>query len=199
MIKNIGPVHFGFIKWWMNDLKQGKVDRDINLAFLGLKEAYECIAESIYDDEVEGGFFAEAGVEYGLRMHTALVKHKDIHWLRETFSGYNFVDLSLAIAQFVYPEERWEILENDELAVVVNENRTIVFDLEHFDVLGASASLAIVNDPKLVMTDAIAQEVDQFYKRRSKLNAWRISKFEQDLEKYSKETQVIKLSPKETT
>ncbi len=193
MIQNLAPVQFNFFNWWTHDLGQMQLPANVEAAFQALKSYYEDIAEQAYEETVENGFIAKASSEYELALHTALVKYKDIHWLRKTFCGCTLADLSLAIAQALDPKESWEILENDELAVVTNQNRTIVFDLKHFDVLSASASLALVKDPLLIMNETITQEVNRFYQSRLDNENRRLLLLKQILEKNSNDAQVIPL------
>lgn len=82
--------------------------------------------------------------------HKAHGSYHDYHWLRRQFSeDYHEIALfSLALAQALYPEKTWEIIEGEEHAVVADDIRTIVFDFIYHDKLTALESLKFAQDEK---------------------------------------------------
>ena len=85
---------------------------------------------------------------------------EDLNWLRENFAGIDLQFLVLEIASHLYPKMEWEIVGFfSEDAVISDVERTIVFDMIHFDKLSAEASLALCEDECTQPTNFALREV----------------------------------------
>jgi hypothetical protein len=144
MITQLAPVQFNFRMRWNSEIRRLADQPSLKSAFGKIREYYEAIADCKNDSDHNLYPREWALAEYELDLHIARVKCFDLDWLQETFEGIDLYDLSLAIAETLYPEQQWEVLELNEDAIVTNTERSLVFDLKHYNKLSASASLGLV-------------------------------------------------------
>jgi hypothetical protein len=166
MKKSFDPLQFDFRAHWLFEIRALRDRPMIQLAVEEIKDYYADIAECKYEDARE--FDEEqAKAEYELDLHTAEVKCFDLPWLRETFEGCDLIKLVLAIAQELHPEKKFEILEDDERAILTDLDRTIVFDIKNFDRMSAKASLLLLNDQTFSNDELGVREVENYLGQRN--------------------------------
>jgi len=192
MIHKLGPVSFDFAPKWIFEIRECDDKPLIKEAFYQLRLYYEEIAEAATEcDDDRLKKWCEA--DYELMMHTARVKCFDLHWIRETFEGISLADLSLAIAETYYPSEDWEILEQDEDAVVTNSDRSRVFDLKYFDVLSPKAAIGLC-DPNAVLDRKTIAEVTAFRTARLRRTLNQIEMIKEDIRRADETATLIPIS-----
>jgi hypothetical protein len=75
--------------------------------------------------------------------------YRDYRWLRHQFEACDLANVMQTIAEEIYPDEEWIIIENVDHTVVTNPLRTRVFDLKNFDEISGAESLIYAGDTAL--------------------------------------------------
>lgn len=169
MKNNFGPIQFDFGPMWYTQIWKLRKRPTIQEALEKIKMNYREFAEAKFEDLSE--FDEEqAQAELELDIHTAEVKCFDLYWLRDHFNEDTLVDLSLAIAEELYPEKSFEIVEHedDDVAIVTDSERTIVFDLKNYDKFSAKASLLLVNDEKTAVDAKATAELTAHFEEKNR-------------------------------
>jgi hypothetical protein len=155
------PKQYDFNVGWLRELWRIRNRASMQRAFKKIQKVYEEIAEFKFEDACQ---FDEAQAidELCLDLHIAKVRCRNLDWLRETFENDTLAPLSLAIAREIFPKEKWTVLENDYNAVVVNDKRTLVFDMRYFDFVSAEVSLALAGDFTYMSEKKFRDEYEEF-------------------------------------
>ncbi len=160
------PRQFDFGSKWNSEIRALRECSNIEFQFDELKSKYRDIIECKRDEAVENGFRSQAEAEFETDLSRAEKRFRDLPWLRKTFTGICVSELSLAIAEELFPDKTWEILERDEFAVVTDLERTMVFDLLNFDTLSAGASLVLADDIIYKPSAKVFEEVLKYQNAR---------------------------------
>lgn len=186
------PTQFNFRKFWFDHWKQAKKEPGIAEALSGISTHYMEIAEEKFEGSREHDE-EQAKMEYTLDQITSIVKVNDLYWLRETFEGCSLFNLSLAIAEYLYPTKTWDVIENDELAVVTDSERSLVFDIKNGERLSAGASLLTVKDEVFIPTAEDVRESNAFRAEKCALEEARLADMRALLKRFDNEGSVIPL------
>ncbi len=164
MESNQTSIQFNFASHWQTFLKKHVNQITISEELDAILSRWEMrIIEEF--NEMKGADLAIASAELELSSHIGIIKHTDLNWLRSNFESYELAPLVIAMAQILYPDDKWVKLKNqDSDTVATNESRTVVFDIMNFDRLSAGASLFLVGDKKLASNASIKKEVAAFQK-----------------------------------
>ncbi len=164
MENKLSAVQFNFALHWLPFLKKHVNQATVIKELDGILSLWEERAQEEFN-ETKNVDLAIANAELELDSHTGIIKHTDLHWLRSNFESYELAPLVIAMAQILYPDDKWVELKNhDSDTVVTNESRTVVFDIMNFDRLSAGASLFLAGDKKLASNPSIKKEVAAFQK-----------------------------------
>lgn len=98
--------------------------------------------------------------EMELRAHEFRVRCKEFHWLRSHIDGFDLVCFSRVLAEEIFPDKTWRIIEKGEDAVVVDSDRSMVFDIHNCDNLSALGALALCGDREANQNPKAVAEVN---------------------------------------
>ncbi len=160
------PIQFDFQAYWFEEIRTIRQLSLFQDEFERIKERYFDISELKFE-EFQDYDRIHAYKELQLSRHTAEVMYSDLQWLRENFSGYELSDLSLGIAEALYPDKKWTVIEDGEEAIVTDTDRNLVFDMKYFDKFSAKGSLLNAGDNFYVSDRGALEELYKFKEIRS--------------------------------
>lgn len=195
------PIQFDFRRFWSQYACQFSTHPKLRAGFQAVERRWQNLARDILADELESGSDAQrARADYQFRMHEGVLGHQNLDWLRTKFEGCDLLDLMENIGQTVYPEMKWVVLEGDgENMALVNEERTLVLDIKHFDQLSGGASLAFHEDPEYNPTSAdLLAAADTETKRAAQAESV-VALMRRHLETLDKNGDVLKFPDKNNT
>lgn len=193
MDRRFEPIQYKFDSNWIRGICPKRNQSKYREAFAKIADRYQDIADLKFEDFVETDpELAQA--EYELDLHTAQVKCFDLHWIRDCADSLDLAYLSLVVAEDLYPEKRWEIVEGDEEIIVTDTERTMVFDIRNCHRLSGGGSLALVRDEVYQPSAAAALEAAEFNEKRYQMNVYAIEKMKEHLAAFTKAENVIKVA-----
>lgn len=141
------PQQFNFTQFWFHNFKKLESVPAIVEALETIKARWIERTEFIYEEEKSHNP-KQAKAEYQLRLITGEVMVRNFEWLRDQFENIDLCELALAIAEEVYPDKVWKIIEGDATmgmdAIVTDDDYSVVFDMQYFDEIQAGSSLLLV-------------------------------------------------------
>lgn len=133
--------------------------------------------------------------EMALLAHEFSVRCKQFHYLRDHIGAFDLVDLYIAIGSELFPQKDWQVLENDEYAIVIDADRTMVLDIVYCEDMSALGAMALCGDSEALQNPRAVEEVAQFHQARYEKNLRAIDRMKQDLARFSKEGQILEFEP----
>lgn len=170
-IKKQKPEHFDFGSQWTSFMKKYAEDKLVAKELDRLLRLWnEMARENFEDNEMYDRDAALA--ELDLEIHEGAVRHRDYLWLIEKFDGIQLSSLVMVMAQTLYSDEKWIVLNDNHFdAIITNDRRSFVFDIINFGRLSAGASLVHMGDAKFIADKRTKREAAVFKKNMKDLMA----------------------------
>jgi hypothetical protein len=144
--------------------------------------------ESVLEDDLSPEDLAE---DLNLRAHEFRVRCKEFHWLRDHIGPYELAKLGLVLAEEIFPDKTWDILEGHDEFVVADDERSMVFDISHCHELSALGVLALCEDPEALKNPKAVEEVIRYRDEKNAALQASLEKARKFLDRFSQEGTVL--------
>jgi hypothetical protein len=194
MTLSFAPLQFDIAGAWNSEKDALLSSQDFRLALDRLRDLWIEVSRERFESHSQTDL-EQAQAEYELNVHTAEVMVFNFWWLKEQFEPDDLAYLSEAIATTLYPEKKWEVIENCDYMVVSDSERRMVLDFKNGREISASASLILAGDTKIPLSEKAVAEVEKWETARLDARIRLLDRMQSDLAEFRKEGQVIPLTP----
>jgi hypothetical protein len=177
------PMQFHFRREWNSKIKEIRNEPKVVAGMQSVWRDWLDLSEFKKEEETPHDPL-QAEAEFQLDILTFKVKHWDQYWLAEWTRGSHYVTIKLVlgIAETLFPNMTWEVLESGEYMIVSDVDRTMVFDFLNFDNVSAAVSLLLAGDKKYSPDELDLKSAAKFKKQENDREIEKLSLLIADIE-----------------